>query len=708
MRRRALLLVLVLAVVAAQARVFADELLFGPPTGGGVATIPFDATQAPGCVAWDGITMLTHPENPICAGGGGGGTQPTQTPWDCGAGYYVQGVGSTPACVVVPTPDGGGAPQPTQTPWACGAGNYVQGLASSPQCQVVPTPDGAFSPFPTPTLVAFRNQANTFTGAQTITGDLHDTTGNVDLNCTSSGCAVADLTSGDQIVFERGGLYGNMALHSLTGGVVVADRWHTDPAACPSGQFCTDTDATGACVCQALTLGTDTIGNYAAGDAEAGGATKVTGSTTLPATCTEKDIYQDTDSGGTEFYVCTATNTWTKVIAGSDVPANETDPTVPLLSLADLGDLCAANEGTARNSSDTANICVSLAAPTPIVCPTAVIYGAVVGGLYKAHPDACAATPGATPTPGPSPTAPYPVGLQEAGVTVGNCNILNLDGVSFDASGPSSGVCTLTLATGVMFTTSTVQPSQLSRLAANDQTRYFGTSDQAGLQYNSAVDALTVVGRPLVLGPTTTPTTTATAATPTPTATVTPTPTATSVAATVTVTGVTATPTPTASPTPALVVNGVSVTGCTCYTAFGASTSPYAVRGGTSATQSVAFTAPGAPIAVGRLRCFLDRDVAFGAEFNCQVEKAALASMTATADAAATALTWVKQSVPRCFVHGTNAGGEWRCDQGARSATYTDGWAMVNPSEAYHIRTDVSVLSNYTVNWCECPVGALQ
>jgi hypothetical protein len=135
-----LLLLLVLGVVGVSVR--ADELLFGPPTGGGVATIPFDATQDPGCVAWDGATMLTHPENPICAGGGGG-TQPTQTPWGCGAGYYVEGLAGAPTCVVVPTPDGGGAPQPTQTPWACGAGNYVQGLASSSQCQVVPTPDGA-------------------------------------------------------------------------------------------------------------------------------------------------------------------------------------------------------------------------------------------------------------------------------------------------------------------------------------------------------------------------------------------------------------------------------------------------------------------------------------------------------------------------------------------------------------------------------------
>lgn len=60
------------------------------------------------------------------------------------------------------------------------------------------------------------------------------------------------------------------------------------------------------------------------GGAGGGAATAVTGSATLPATCAEKDLYQDTDSGGTELYVCTATNTWTKAgdVAG---PASSTD-----------------------------------------------------------------------------------------------------------------------------------------------------------------------------------------------------------------------------------------------------------------------------------------------------------------------------------------------------------------------------------------------
>lgn len=38
-----------------------------------------------------------------------------------------------------------------------------------------------------------------------------------------------------------------------------------------------------------------------------------TRSTSLPPTCAEGQLHQDTDSGGSETYVCTATNTWTKL-----------------------------------------------------------------------------------------------------------------------------------------------------------------------------------------------------------------------------------------------------------------------------------------------------------------------------------------------------------------------------------------------------------
>lgn len=57
----------------------------------------------------------------------------------------------------------------------------------------------------------------------------------------------------------------------------------------------------------------------AAGDSfDAGSADSsrpATRSTTLPATCSEGQFHQDTDSGESETYVCTAANTWTKLAA---------------------------------------------------------------------------------------------------------------------------------------------------------------------------------------------------------------------------------------------------------------------------------------------------------------------------------------------------------------------------------------------------------
>ena len=66
----------------------------------------------------------------------------------------------------------------------------------------------------------------------------------------------------------------------------------------------------------------------AAGDslnaASADSSIPLTQSTALPGTCTEGQVHQDTDSGGTETHVCTATNTWTKLIAATDNTATAT------------------------------------------------------------------------------------------------------------------------------------------------------------------------------------------------------------------------------------------------------------------------------------------------------------------------------------------------------------------------------------------------
>jgi len=97
-----------------------------------------------------------------------------------------------------------------------------------------------------------------------------DAAGGVDANGNAEGCFTPSGGSGD-----------------------ITDVW-----ACTTGN------------CNALTAASGD--SLDAGSADASSPT--TRSTTLPATCTEGQHHQDTDSGGSETYVCTATNTWTKLV----------------------------------------------------------------------------------------------------------------------------------------------------------------------------------------------------------------------------------------------------------------------------------------------------------------------------------------------------------------------------------------------------------
>ena len=95
-------------------------------------------------------------------------------------------------------------------------------------------------------------------------------------------------------------------------------------------------DGDGAFQCWAYCDGSAPWTNLSIGGGGGGGeATSVQGSATLPATCTELDLYQDTNSGGTEFYVCTATNTWTKAGTGDGTIGGSTGATDDALICAD-------------------------------------------------------------------------------------------------------------------------------------------------------------------------------------------------------------------------------------------------------------------------------------------------------------------------------------------------------------------------------------
>jgi hypothetical protein len=85
MRHLLLLLVLVAGCHSANA----DELLFGAPVGGGVATIPFDATQDPGCLEWDGTAFISTEAD--CGTGSGGGTECVTAPCSLNATTTLNG-----------------------------------------------------------------------------------------------------------------------------------------------------------------------------------------------------------------------------------------------------------------------------------------------------------------------------------------------------------------------------------------------------------------------------------------------------------------------------------------------------------------------------------------------------------------------------------------------------------------------------------------
>lgn len=101
-----------------------------------------------------------------------------------------------------------------------------------------------------------------------------------------------------------------------------------------------------------------------------------TRSTTLPATCAEGQEHQDTDSGGTETYICTATNTWVKVMGTTDVA---TDAQIPHLNTLSTG-LTASRIVTTDGSALLASTLIPCAYATNFTSQTTVtVTGATHG-----------------------------------------------------------------------------------------------------------------------------------------------------------------------------------------------------------------------------------------------------------------------------------------------------------------------------------------
>lgn len=128
-------------------------------------------------------------------------------------------------------------------------------------------------------------------------------------------------------------------------------------------------------------------------------------SATLPGTCAEGDCYQDTDSTGSETYICTATNTWVKLATAAEVPTPVTTITTTPIACATvagwgLGGLFGAHPE--QCASLTTITPAPSTTPTPHTCATVAGYG--LGGLYGEDPGLCESLTTITPGPSVTPT----------------------------------------------------------------------------------------------------------------------------------------------------------------------------------------------------------------------------------------------------------------------------------------------------------------
>lgn len=156
-----------------------------------------------------------------------------------------------------------------------------------------------------------------------------------DLSITADGIGSSQLAATFTATTITSNLVGN-----VTGNADTATALAANPTDCGADTYATTIAASGNLTCSTVTnaglagsiamsktlLTADaglvlSTNSLATASSETG---FITGSTSLPGTCGEGAVYQDTDSGGTETYTCTAANTWTKYVAATDNVATST------------------------------------------------------------------------------------------------------------------------------------------------------------------------------------------------------------------------------------------------------------------------------------------------------------------------------------------------------------------------------------------------
>ncbi len=451
-----------------------------------------------GFVDTDGLMKIRSAGDPCGTGSGSGTPVPTQTPWGCGTGNYARGMRATPECVVAPTPDGRGTECSTSS---CNL-NASTTLNSQPICLL----DGTNCPAGAAGTTITADDSNTTAGAAIglLGGDgITTSVSGDDVTVTLAPSEVGDATWGIGSNFTwtfngTGATDSTMDVNSgslvFTGPTITLSKDGVNGVTLNGSTAVLAAAGTGSIVADDVQCGTGCIsaGELASGIVYAT-PTPVPTPASNPALAANQCFWANGYSG----IVCegSTANTVETYITVADPTSTDKTITfpnatgsVPLLESTQTwtGDNVFST-GSTRLGVDTAGIVLSDTGITKGVLfdPSTGVLKKTGSGSIKA--DALSfATP--TANPYPTPTAPYPVTVQEGDVTVSSAgSTIDFDSANFDITESPSGEANVALSTNVLTTGSTVQCSQLDRVACDDSPRKYGNDDDVTQEWKNAL-----------------------------------------------------------------------------------------------------------------------------------------------------------------------------------------------------------------------------